>query len=68
MENKFDKFKNTIWCAPKNYEIVNKHKELFTAFFKKDLIDPVVKSDSYAPEESIIVVLDNLQLKVVKIT
>lgn len=67
IEAKFGDFRNTIWCLPEYYEKVNKHKEVFTAFFKDKLVDPVVNEDVYAPVGSILVVLDNLELKVIKI-
>lgn len=67
IEERFEDFKNTIWCLPEYYEQINKHKEVFTAFFKDKLVDPVVNEDVYAPVGSILVVLNNLELKVIKI-
>lgn len=67
LEQKYGQFRNTIWCAPEHFDTVNKHKEAFVALLKDKLVDPTVKSDEYTPSSKILIVTDNLQLKVVSI-
>ena len=67
IEQKYAQFRNTMWCAPKHFEAVNKHKQAFIEFFKDLVIDPVVKDDSYMPENMVLLVTKDLQLKIIKI-
>jgi hypothetical protein len=62
MENKFDQFKNTMWCAPKHYEAVLKHKKVFEVYLKDKVKELTVKDDSYMPEKLVLIVTDNLEL------